>query len=108
MYHSMVLASAPPTTAPGLQSQPNSTSSPADKDDDFDVDREQPREEKKFDMINSSLNSHTLTTVNEQQSDFNDTIGALNRDNEAYRRVHELTQTAKRDDQVQTMTKEMR
>jgi len=31
-------------------------------EDDFDVDREQPREEKKFEAINSS---HTLTTVNE-------------------------------------------
>ena len=35
-------------------------SSPAD--DDFDVDREQPREEAKFDMINST---QTLTTVQE-------------------------------------------
>ena len=50
-------------------------------DDDFDVDRERPREEKKFDMINSSNPSNTLTTVNEQNSDFNDTLGALNRDN---------------------------
>lgn len=47
-------------------------------DDEFDVDREQPREEKKFDAINES---QTLTTINEQQSDFNDTLGALNRDN---------------------------
>ena len=44
-----------------------SASSPTD--DEFDVDREQPREEKKFDMINSSqitLDNKTLTTVNEQ------------------------------------------
>ena len=47
-------------------------------DDDLDVDREMPREEKKFDMINSS---HTLTTVNENPSDFNDTLHALNSNN---------------------------
>ena len=52
-----------------------SASSPID--DEFDVDREQPREEKKFEMINTSK---TLTTVNENQSDFNDTLHALNRD----------------------------
>ena len=69
-------------------------------EDDFDVDREQPREEKKFQAINSSEPSHTLTTVNEQQSDFNDTIGALNRDNitQAFSRVPELGATAKRDE----------
>ena len=31
-------------------------------EDEFDVDREQPREEKKFDVINSS---HTLNTISE-------------------------------------------
>jgi len=80
---------------------------PIVQDDDFDVDREQPREEKKFDAINSS---HTLTTVNEQQSDFNDTLGALNRDMNisSFQRVAELSATAKRDEQVATMTSEMR
>ena len=80
-------------------------SSPAD--DDFDVDREQPREETKFDMINSS---QTLTTVHEQQEDFNDTLGALNRDNavSSFQRVAELGATAKRDAQVAHMTTLMR
>ena len=36
--------------------------SPPMNDDDLDVDRELPREEKKFEMINTSK---TLTTVNE-------------------------------------------
>ena len=81
---------------PGATGQQNVLAqSPAD--DDFDVDREQPREEKKFDMINSS---RTLTTVNEHQSDFNDTLGALNRDNaiSTFARVAELGATAKRDE----------
>ena len=80
-------------------------SSPAD--DDFDVDREQPREETKFDMINSS---QTLTTVHEQQEDFNDTLGALNRDNAvtSFQRVAELGATAKRDDQVAHLSTMMR
>lgn len=58
-------------------------------------------------MINSSqitLDNKTLTTVNEQQSDFNDTLGALNRDNNlasfnpptSFERIVELGATAKR------------
>ena len=91
------------------QVQPATSASPSY--DEFDIDREQPREEKKFDMINTS---HTLTTVNENQSDFNDTLGALNKDNNlaaqvsSFARVAELGFTAKRDDQVATMTAEMR
>ena len=71
--------------------------SPPMNDDDLDVDRELPREEKKFEMINTSK---TLTTVNENQSDFNDTLHALNRDPviSSFQRVAELGQTAKRDD----------
>ena len=42
----------------------NNASASSPMDDEFDVDREQPREEKKFEMINSS--HHTLTTVNEE------------------------------------------
>ena len=74
----------------------NATSPPMN-DDDLDVDRELPREEKKFEMINTSK---TLTTVNENQSDFNDTLHALNRDPviSSFQRVAELGQTAKRDD----------
>ena len=62
------------------QSMNLTTSAPDKGDDEFDVDREQPREEKKFEAINQSLN--TLTTVNEndQNSDFNDTLGALNKE----------------------------
>ena len=76
-------------------------------DEDLDVDRELPREEKKFDMINTSK---TLTTVNENASDFNDTLHALNRDPiiSSFQRVAELGQTAKRDEQVATMSNEMR
>jgi len=68
-------------------------------DEDFDDDRERPREEKKFDMINSSNPSNTLTTVNEQISDFNDTLGALNRDNavSTFKRIPEFSATSKRD-----------
>ena len=74
-------------------------------EDDFDVDREQPREEKKFEqMINISQTNgvqptQTLTTVNEQETDYNDTITALNRDNavSSFQRVAELGTTAKRD-----------
>ena len=63
--------------------------SPPLNDDDLDVDRELPREEKKFEMINTSK---TLTTVNENQSDFNDTLHALNRDPviSSFQRVAEL------------------
>ena len=63
--------------------------SPPMNDDDLDVDRELPREEKKFEMINTSK---TLTTVNENQSDFNDTLHALNRDPviSSFQRVAEL------------------
>ena len=66
----------------------NATSPPLN-DDDLDVDRELPREEKKFEMINTSK---TLTTVNENQSDFNDTLHALNRDPviSSFQRVAEL------------------
>lgn len=108
MYQSMNL--------PG-QTLNASASSPTD--DEFDVDREQPREEKKFEMINSSqitLDNKTLTTVNEQQSDFNDTLGALNSDNNlasfnpptSFARLAELGATAKREDQRATMTSMMR
>ena len=81
--------------------------SPPMNDDDLDVDRELPREEKKFEMINTSK---TLTTVNENQSDFNDTLHALNRDPviSSFQRVAELGQTAKRDEQVATLSNEMR
>jgi hypothetical protein len=50
-------------------------------------------------MINSSIPSNTLTTVNEQNSDFNDTLGALNRDNaiSTFKRVPEFGATSKRD-----------
>ena len=80
---------------------PTTSAAPDKIDDEFDVDREQPREEKKFEAINSSQKS--LTTVNEQNSDFNDTMGAvnfLNQDNnsQAFQRVAELTATQKRDD----------
>lgn len=78
-------------------------------EDDFDVDREQPREEQKFDMINST---NTLTTVNENQSDYlNDTLGALNRDNNlmsGFQRMPEMTMTAKRDDDRALITTLMR
>ena len=87
----------------------SSQGTPPAPDDDFDVDREQPREEVKFEAINPSL-SHTLTTVNEQQSDFNGTLAALNRDMavSSFQRVPELSTTAKRDEQVATLTNMMR
>ena len=53
-----------PVAGSAMQSQLDDRSQNV-ADDDFDVDREQPREEKKFDMINSSNPSYTLTTVNE-------------------------------------------
>ena len=85
-----------------------SASSPID--DEFDVDREQPREEQKFEMINSS--HHTLTTVQEEPG-FMDTLGALNRDNNllssqqnaptSFARNPEFSSTSKTAEQMATL-----
>ena len=69
------------------------------------MDREQPREEKKFEMINSS--HHTLTTVTEELG-FSDTLGALNRDNNlnvptSFVRNPEFSSTSKTAEQMATL-----
>ena len=109
---SFLMNTSPGVGAPPQQQQMthNVVSASSPIDDEFDVDREQPREEQKFEMINSS--HHTLTTVQEEPG-FMDTLGALNRDNNllssqqnaptGFARNPEFSSTSKTAEQMATL-----